>query len=168
MLYFAYGSNLNVKQMKYRCPKAVPLGNFYLRDARLLFRGVADCIYLPGAVCPGGIWSITGDCERALDRYEGFKKGDPKSGMYYKQIIKIRNADGDVSTELMIYRMNSTGIMPPSQMYLDTIAEGYRNFRLPIKRLRQAVKRSYDDKNPSEVERARYIRNGKPRLARIA
>lgn len=167
MLYFAYGSNLNIKQMKYRCPKAVALGNFYLRDARLIFRGVADCIYLPGAICPGGIWSITKDCERALDRYEGFHEDDLEGSMYRKQILKIRNADDEVSMEVMIYRMNSTGIFPPSQSYLDTIAEGYRNFKLPLKRLRQAVKRSYDNKAPSSVEIERRKRTKYPKLARI-
>lgn len=168
MLYFAYGSNLNVRQMKYRCPKAIPLGNFYLRDHRLVFRSVADCIYLPGAVCPGGIWSISDDCERALDRYEGYKIGDPKGGLYRKEIVEIFNADGQVSCEVMVYKMNSTGIFPPSQVYLDTIAEGYRNFRLPLKRLRQAVKRSYDKKSPSEIERERHRRKGFPKLARCA
>lgn len=167
MLYFAYGSNLNVERMKGRCPRAIPLGNFYLRDARLVFRGVADCIYLPGAVCPGGLWSITEECEEALDRYEGFKKSSPSSGLYYKEIVEICNADGEVSAELMIYRMNSSGIFPPSQLYLDTIAQGYRDFRLPIKRLKTAVKRSYDDKSPSKSEIRRYHRKGRPQLAAI-
>lgn len=168
MLYFAYGSNLNVEQMRARCPKAIPLGNFYLRNNRLVFRGVADCIEMSGAVCPGGIWSITSECEKALDRYEGYKMSKPSEGMYYKEIIEVCNADNEVSAELMIYRMNSTGIMPPSQNYYDTIADGYRNFRLPLKRLKQAVVRAYDNKAPSEIERARHERKGKPRLVRVS
>lgn len=167
MLYFAYGSNLNVQQMRTRCPRAVPLGNFYLRNARLVFRGVADCIYLPGAVCPGGIWSITSECERALDRYEGYKANHPTEGLYDKEIVEVINDDGDLDVEIMVYRMNSTGIFPPSQMYLDTIIQGYRDFRLPLKRLRKAVERSYENKNPSEIERRRHRRKGFPQLATI-
>lgn len=167
MLYFAYGSNLNIEQMKIRCPRAIPLGNFYLRDARLVFRGVADCIYMPGAVCPGALWSITNDCEVALDKYEGYKPEAASKGLYYKEIIEICNDDNEVSAELMTYRMNSTGIFPPSQGYLDVIVQGYRDFRLPLKRLRRAVQRSYEKKNPSEIERRRHRRKGYPQLAAI-
>lgn len=165
MIYFAYGSNLNVAQMRNRCPRAVPLGNFYLHNSRLVFRGVADCIYMPGAVCPGGIWSITSECEKALDRYEGFKPNAPGQGLYCKEIIEIQNDDGDIDMELMVYRMNSNGIFPPSQMYLDSIVQGYRDFRLPLKRLRAAVRRSYENKNPSEIERRRHAKKGFPKLA---
>lgn len=165
MLYFAYGSNLNLAQMKDRCPRAIPLGNFYLRNARLVFRGVADCVYLPGATCPGAIWSITSECEKSLDRYEGYRPLTPGQGLYCKEIVEICNDDGEVSAELMVYRMNSTGIFPPSQAYLDSIVEGYRNFRLPLKRLRAAVRRSYDRKAPSEIETRRYQKKGFPQLA---
>ena len=167
MLYFAYGSNLNVAQMKYRCPRAQPLGNFFLQNSKLVFRGVADCMYWPGAVCPGGLWSITSECEAALDRYEGYKPKAPGMGLYCKEIVEILNDDGEVSAELMVYRMNSTGIFPPSQLYLDSIAEGYRNFRLPLKRLRAAVRRSYEQKNPSNIERRRHVKKGFPQLATV-
>jgi hypothetical protein len=42
MLYLAYGSNLNIKQMKIRCPYAKPSGTFYMPNYRLVFRRVAD------------------------------------------------------------------------------------------------------------------------------
>lgn len=167
MLYFAYGSNLNIQQMKHRCPKAAPLGNFYLRDFRLVFRGVADIIYWPGGVCPGGLWSITKDCEEALDRYEGYKIEAPNNGLYRKSIVEVFNTDGELSMEVMTYQMNSAGIFPPSQLYLDSIIQGYRDFRLPRKRLRAAVKRSYDQKKPTKHLMRRYERKGFPRLAAI-
>jgi hypothetical protein len=44
MLYFAYGSNLNIAGMAQRCPAAKPVSRFLLPNARLVFRGVADCI----------------------------------------------------------------------------------------------------------------------------
>lgn len=165
MLYFSYGSNLNIRQMRARCPKALPLGNFFLRDARLVFRGVADCMYLPGAACPGGLWSITSECKKALDRYEGFKSDAPSKGLYCKEIVEICNDDGEVSAEIIVYRMNSTGVFPPSQQYLDSIVQGYRDFRLPLKRLRAAVRRSYDRKDPSEIEIRRHAKKGYPQLA---
>lgn len=38
-LYLAYGSNLNLEQMAYRCPTAKPVGQVVLKDYQLLFRG---------------------------------------------------------------------------------------------------------------------------------
>ncbi len=38
-LYFAYGSNINLNQMAYRCPAAEVVGPMVLNDYKLLFRG---------------------------------------------------------------------------------------------------------------------------------
>ena len=158
MIYFAYGSNLNLAAMKRRCPKAVPMGKFYLREARLVFRGVADCIHEAGSRCPGGLWRITPECEAALDIYEGIG-----SGMYRKEYVPLTGWKGEET--LMFYVMNSTGIFPPSRGYFETIKQGYRDFRIPVAPLNEALKASYDDKAPSHVERQRHRRNGRPRLA---
>lgn len=36
--YLAYGSNLNVEQMKRRCPNAIKIGATYINDYKLEFR----------------------------------------------------------------------------------------------------------------------------------
>lgn len=159
MLMFSYGSNLCIEHMNVRCPRAIPLGRFDLKHTQLVFRGVADAVFVPGeASCPGGIWRITAACEAALDRYEGIG-----SGAYRKEIVDLTGVEGE--TEMMLYSMNSTGIFPPSQSYLDTIIQGYRDFKLPLKYLRAAVAASWDDKAPSHLERKRHGRNGRPELA---
>ena len=38
-LYFAYGSNINLKQMAYRCPDAHMVSPIILENYELLFRG---------------------------------------------------------------------------------------------------------------------------------
>ncbi len=38
-LYIAYGSNLNLSQMKHRCPTARVIGTSELKDYELVFRG---------------------------------------------------------------------------------------------------------------------------------
>lgn len=38
-LYIAYGSNLNLEQMKHRCPTAEVVGTAELKNWRLWFRG---------------------------------------------------------------------------------------------------------------------------------
>ena len=37
--YIAYGSNLNIRQMKMRCPGARIIGTSVIEDYRLLFKG---------------------------------------------------------------------------------------------------------------------------------
>lgn len=161
-LMFSFGSNLNLEQMKARCPRAIPLGRLILPGWRLVFRGVADCIPEDGASCYGGVWRITPACERALDAYEGVD-----SGLYRKDYIPIKPTPKG-EAEMLIYTMNSSGIFPPSEHYLDVIREGYRDFRMPRKAhaaLRRAVKESWDDKAPSHIERKRHRRRGRPTLA---
>jgi hypothetical protein len=160
VLYFAYGSNLNREAMALRCPAAKPLGPLTLRDSRLVFRGVADCIYEEGSECPGAVWKLTPACEASLDRYEGVS-----GGFYRKEYVTITGVEGE--DQMLLYVMNSTGIFPPSEGYYQTIRQGYRDFGLPLKQLRDAVKAAWDDKAPSHRERQRHRRNGRPALAAI-
>ena len=164
MLYFAYGSNLHKEQMARRCPAAEPLGSLIMPDTRLVFRGVADVVRAEGATCPGGIWRITAECERALDRYEGFRPDHPDGGMYSKEYVEIEGLP-DGETEIMLYTMNSRGIYPPSDYYYSVLKQGYRDFGLKLAPLRAALEHSYDDKHPSHVERKRTRRMGRPALA---
>lgn len=159
-LYFAYGSNLCIRQMQRRCPAATPLHKFKLEDSRLTFRGVADCPRVVGSVCYGGLWRITAECEDSLDRYEGVH-----GGFYRKDYIPLDPTEHDGETHLMLYVMNSTGIFPPAHSYLETIAQGYRDFRLPMDSLKAAVAHSHDHRSPSGTELRRHTRLGKPRLA---
>ncbi len=87
--YIAYGSNLNINQMRARCPRATVLGTANLEGWELLFKGSKTGSYLTIEPCenqsaPVAVWEITLDDEAALDRYEGFPN------FYYKKEIKIR------------------------------------------------------------------------------
>jgi gamma-glutamylcyclotransferase (GGCT)/AIG2-like uncharacterized protein YtfP len=157
-LYFAYGSNLSIRQMARRCPAATPLHDFKLEDSKLVFRGVADCPRVEGSVCFGGLYRITAECEDALDRYEGVH-----GGFYRKDYIPLSGDFGD--SHLMFYVMNSTGVFPPSRTYLETVAQGYRDFRLPMESLKEAVAYAHDHRSPSHEELRRYARRGHPLLA---
>ena len=130
MLYFAYGSNLNLSQMAVRCPKAEPLNAMWVFDYKLIFRGVADITHEEGAVVPVGVFNITKDCEKALDVYEGFPR------LYTKVYFKIGKK------EYMTYTMNSTSISPPWQGYYETILEGYHDFGLDAAFLKKAREHS--------------------------
>ena len=70
--YFAYGSNMNHEHMKMRCPKSKYLGPFELPGYKLVFRSVADVQQSKGDSVLGALFEITDECERSLDRYEGY------------------------------------------------------------------------------------------------
>jgi len=117
MIYLAYGSNLNKSQMAARCPAAKPMGFILLPDYRLVFKGVADMIPAKGLHCPVGLWTITDQCEKALDRYEGYPS------LYRKEYFV--NADGK---QFMAYVMNSHGLGLPPKQYYEGILNGYKDF----------------------------------------
>ena len=73
-LYFAYGSNINLNQMEYRCPDASVVGPVTLENYELLFRrgGFATIAPKEGETVQGLLWNLTPECERSLDRYEGY------------------------------------------------------------------------------------------------
>ena len=62
--YIAYGSNLNVQQMRWRCPGARIIGTSELQDYRLLFKGSKTGSYLTvepkkGCTVPVAVWEVT-------------------------------------------------------------------------------------------------------------
>ncbi len=137
-LYGAYGSNLNVNQMKMRCPNAEPVGSLMLHGWELKFRGVADVEEVDNAKVPLGLWRITQTCESALDTYEGYPH------LYTKKLCTVKGIEEKLgSEEVMLYIMNSKGITPPSMPYLDCIIKGYKDFGLDEDYLKFALKDAY-------------------------
>lgn len=78
--YLAYGPNLNLVQMRQRCPNARVVGYTYLFGARLVFRGSKNGCFLTTDFqqpwCPSmvgcGVYEISDKDEQALDVYAGF------------------------------------------------------------------------------------------------
>jgi gamma-glutamylcyclotransferase (GGCT)/AIG2-like uncharacterized protein YtfP len=125
-LYFAYGANLNLEGMRFRCPGARPVSTFLLHDWQLAFSGVATIQPRPGAQVPGALWEITQECEDNLDVFEGFPY------LYSKIHLSQSNR------EFMAYVMNDDPPAPPSRSYFNTILEGYRDWDLPASELHRA------------------------------
>lgn len=126
-LYVAYGSNLHLEQMQYRCPDARVYGTGVLPHCTLTFwgnaRGNGVATVLPGADTdvPVALWEISARDEASLDRYEGWPH------LYRKEDIEVRMDDGSTVTG-MIYLMNRGIPTPPSTYYYDIIKAGYQAF----------------------------------------
>ena len=126
--YIAYGSNLNVGQMRMRCPHATILGTANLKGWELLFKGSKTGSYLTieeseGGTVPVVIWEVTATDEAALDRYEGFPS------YYIKEEWPVHMGD---SSEIkgMIYIMNMIRQSPPHSSYYKGIEDAYRKLGL--------------------------------------
>lgn len=137
-LYFAYGANLNMSAMAQRCPDAEPVSAFYLPGQRLTFSGVATIVPDESAVVPGALWRISPRDEANLDVFEGFPD------LYRKKNFRINGR------KFMAYVMNETTEWPPNPGYVNTIRQGYLDWKLDTSTLDRAVNsvgygRSYRD-----------------------
>lgn len=149
--YFAYGSNLNIRQMIHRCPKAKPVCRYTLEGFRLVFRGVADVVEDENSVVHGALWRITDECERSLNKYEGYRVS--QLGLYVKRHL----VDGD--KRIMFYVMNpyrGLKINPPSPTYYGTIMEGYDDFRISRWPLIKSVKRAWKTKRERDRRNQKF------------
>ncbi|GAW12847.1 hypothetical protein ANO14919_022180 [Xylariales sp. No.14919] len=75
-LYFAYGSNLWLKQMATRCPNSYYVGRAVLPDYRWLIneRGFANIVPASGYTVHGLVYELGAGDEARLDRSEGVSK----------------------------------------------------------------------------------------------
>jgi hypothetical protein len=158
LLYAAYGSNLNIAAMAQRCPRAEPLYPLILDNAALVFRGVADMVHRKGSRCPLGIWSITRECEKALDRYEGVKG---QNGMYVRRWFTLQMHNG-LNRPVLFYQMRERGVCPPSVHYLQVIEQGYRDFGLDPAVLEVAVEEAWKERQVTPRIATRYYQKGRP------
>ena len=132
--YIAYGSNMDVSQMAYRCPEATLVGLGEITGWEYLFKGSLTGSYATierkkgTAPIPVYVWEVTEADERSLDRYEGYPN------FYYKKDIRVKLHSTGKNAIGMVYIMHeerSLGI--PSLAYIRTCEEGYRNFGFDTK-----------------------------------
>ena len=133
-LYIAYGSNINLEQMAYRCPHSKVIGTSEIKDFELEFRGVATIVPKENASVPVLIWELDERDLPILNRYEGLPR-------LYRQ-EKMPFELGGKSYEGMAYLMNHGEISPPSQQYYNTILQGYRENGLDESYLQKALENS--------------------------
>lgn len=139
--YAAYGSNLDLHQMKRRCPTARRLAVGFVEDWTMVFchmDGQAYATIRPAKEdhVPVLLWKIDDEAEKALDIYEAYPQ------LYYKAELPVRFADGSC-VSAMIYIMNP-GSQPgiPSSRYIKSIYQGYLDNKLEPDCLARYCRRS--------------------------
>ena len=131
MLYFAYGSNLNLFQMKRRCKDSIFLKKINLKNFRLTFRSkyrAADIEPKKNSIVPGGLFDISKSDEKKLDVYEDYPTLYKKHYFLYFE------------KKVMTYTMVKKTIFKfPTERYLNIVKQGYIDCGLDKKFLKRGL-----------------------------
>lgn len=152
--YLAYGSNLNLHQMSYRCCNAKAIGSIELNNYRLVYKGSRDYLaYLTiepneGSMVPLGVFEVSSRDVNCLDEYEGYPTFYSKCYIPIKIGKKVKNA--------LIYVMNDQfDYNIPSVRYINTCIEGYNDFGFDTTILDKALEDTIDSKSKEKIYKKR-------------
>lgn len=132
MYYFAYGSNLNRKQMAERCPDSKPEFMVTLPNYKLIFTGwsrkwhggVASIRPFRGEKVIGAIYEISDRDLRSLDRYEGYP------AIYNRVNVMVWTETGEQVEAVTYIKVTQSEQTQPSREYLAVIRQGYRDWEI--------------------------------------
>ena len=132
MYYFAYGTNLNQRQMLERCPDSQPKFVATLPNYKLVFvgwsrqwrGGVASIRPFRGEKVLGAIYEVSDRDLRRLDSYEGY----PRS--YNRLNITVFDEGGEPTKAITYIKSGQSEEAQPSKEYLAPIQQGYRDWEI--------------------------------------
>jgi len=134
--YYSYGSNMDIGQMKKRCPNANFQGKFILEKYKFIIncRGVATII--PDETCnlEGILWTISSDDENNLDKYEGVPI------LYKKNIISVSNTSKEEFISALIYIATNTSIGLARPKYIELILKAAKLHKFSEKYIEEIKK----------------------------
>ena len=127
MLYFAYASNLNKKQMRERCPDSKPKVTATLPNYKLVFLGwsrewrggKASIRPFRGEKVLGAIYDVSEQCLRQLDKYES---------SYDRLKVTVFDEDGKPIEAITYIKSGQAEETKPSPEYVAIIQQGYRDW----------------------------------------
>lgn len=129
LYYFAYGSNMNFKQMHRRCPHAQFVGRAKIQNYQLFFAGRswrwkgggATIVPKSGSQVWGGVFKLDEDCFKKLNGFEGvnYKKYIPKT-----MVCSYSNGQ---KRRVVTYIRKSSYPNKPSSRYKRTILSGMKD-----------------------------------------
>jgi len=143
-LYFAFGSNMDARQMARRCPESEAMGPGTLVDHRLVFRGpsknrgggVLSVDANPGDAVHGVVYRVTVADLAALDRFEG-------APQWYLRASRTVVGAGGEPLEVVIYRLpERVTEMPPTAAYLEQVAAAFDDLGMDPGPLHGAAERA--------------------------
>jgi gamma-glutamylcyclotransferase (GGCT)/AIG2-like uncharacterized protein YtfP len=146
MKYFSYGSNLNIKLMDEKCPRAMPICSAILHNHILVFRGsqkgkgVAD-IKQTSAYDDfvfGGLYEIPDHYINILDASEHYPD------IVDKKEIKVNLENGSTIKAFTYFLNGNIERTTLDSDYLNLMIQGYFYFSLPIEELQASIIKNYE------------------------
>lgn len=130
--YFAYGSNMNFKQMKERCPSSKFLKRVYLKGYKFVYDGyspkrngaVANIVKSPNGIVWGALFEVDKKAIESLDWYEGYPVN------YQRKIVEVADDEG-TRYKAFVYLRKALEKGVPSKEYKEVILEGAKHCGLP-------------------------------------
>jgi gamma-glutamylcyclotransferase len=138
-LYFAYGSNLDARQMRERCPSSLPLCRARLPGHALDFTyystrwsgGAADVIRRAEDVVWGVVYQLEAGELELLDRYE----------LGYERVALEVVDDRARVHPVLSYSVREKGSFAPSDVYLQKLLTWGQRWRFPGEYLERLTRR---------------------------
>ena len=135
--YFAYGSNLDLPQMKRRCPSSKLISKGSMSGYRLTFNrfssgwggGVADVIQDQGSKVWGLVFELSDTDLERLDRYEGYHKD--WTSLYERWNTVIDTPNGQVSDVWVYTVVEKQQFVKPTLEYLQIIKDAAKKWNFP-------------------------------------
>ena len=132
MYYFAYGANLNRKQMADRCPDSKPKFIATLPNFKLIFAGesgrrqggVASVRPQRGEKVLGAVYEISEKDLKQLDRYEDYP------AVYDRRKVTVWTETNEPIEAITYIKKEQSQETKPSPEYLAVIQQGYRDWQL--------------------------------------
>lgn len=139
MLYVAYGSNMNLEQMAYRCPNSKVISNGKLNGWKLVFNVHADVVKSKKRDgVPVVVWDIADEDWYRLDMYEGYPN------YYIKETVNVILDNGKTANAIVyVMANNRKGICKPTKTYFECIEKGYIENGIDVKYLYEALGYSF-------------------------
>lgn len=132
MYYFAYGSNMNHKQMEKRCPNSKFIETADIQKYRLVFDGysnfwkcsIANIVPSGASMMYGGLFEIDDMDLKILDGYEGYPN------YYDRELVEAIGSNNEVY-ESWVYIKDEEKKGKPSIKYIKTVLDGAEDCGLP-------------------------------------
>lgn len=154
--YIAYGSNMNLEEMRSRCPNSKVVGVGRLNGYELKFNYCATIKKNPEEYTPVVIWDIHPKDWESLDSYEGYPS------LYRRENVTV-NYQGE-KTQAIVYVMNVDDNIysMPSKSYYERVKQGYIDNCISTMKLTQALAKAKEEEiEPKNV----YVMKGRKSYA---
>lgn len=131
MYYFAYGSNLNIDEMRLRCPNAKYIGCGVIDGYKLNFRYYLSADKNESHKIYVGIWEIKDADLKALDYYEGYPTLYDRIAVNCTVCLDKTVVNG----YLYVMKKGQYAIKRPSSEYFTRCFKGYKQCGISYKQL---------------------------------